>query len=71
MNHPDNCIVNNTGEWHFNKLVYGGKQNIKGDLLVDTDHIKKTQSYNYSWWSPTKSDVWLWLYRVIFCIKKL
>ena len=22
MNHPDNCVVNNTGEWHFNKDVY-------------------------------------------------
>ena len=46
MKHPDSTYIKNTGEWHFNKLVYGGKQNIKGDLLVDTDHIKKTQSYN-------------------------
>ena len=46
MKHPDNTYIKYTGEWHFNKAVYGGKQNINGDLLIDKEEEKKTKSYN-------------------------
>ena len=32
-----------------------------GGTLKKIAEEKKTQSYNYNWWSPYKSDVWLWL----------
>ena len=43
--HKDTLIIN-TGDWHFNCDVYGGKQNIKGDLNENKIHKDKTQFYN-------------------------
>ena len=42
----DNVCVQNTGDWHFNKVVYGGKQNVQGDVWTDESHTRKTRSYN-------------------------
>lgn len=46
MNHPENTIIQNTGDWHFNKLVYNEKQNIKEELNLNQNHIDKTKYYN-------------------------
>jgi hypothetical protein len=36
----------NTGEWHFNKVVYSEKQNIKGEININKEHKRKTKIYN-------------------------
>jgi len=46
MKHPENTIIKNTGDWHFNKLVYNEKQNIKQELNLNEDHNNKTKYYN-------------------------
>ena len=46
MNHPENTIIKNTGDWHFNKLVYNEKQNVKQELNLNDDHNNKTKYYN-------------------------
>lgn len=46
MKHPKNTIIKNTGEWHFNKLVYNEKQNSKLELNLNDEHINKTKYYN-------------------------
>ena len=46
MNHPDNCIINNIGEWHLNKVVYSSKQNKNGELNIDIAHNEKTSFFN-------------------------
>lgn len=42
---PD-CMVRNTGDWHFNVDVYGGKADKKGTLNEDATHRNKTEGYN-------------------------
>ena len=42
----DHVCVQNTGDWHFNKVVYGGKQNVQGDVWTEESHTRKTKSYN-------------------------
>lgn len=44
-NKPYNYI-NNTGNWHFNKVVYSNKQNAKQELNIDNSHINNTINYN-------------------------
>ena len=46
MNHPENTIIKNTGDWHFNKLVYNEKQNVNQELNLNDDHNNKTKYYN-------------------------
>lgn len=46
MKHPVNTIVQNTGDWHFNKVVYSQYQNHKRELNINVDHILKTKKYN-------------------------
>lgn len=46
MKHPKNCIIKNTGDWHFNRDVYHTSQNVKGELNEDSKHKDKTRSYN-------------------------
>ena len=46
MKHPENTIIKNTGDWHFNKLVYNPKQNFNQELNLNPDHINKTKYYN-------------------------
>ena len=46
MKHPENTIIKNTGDWHFNKLVYNIKQNVNLDLNLNEEHINKTKYYN-------------------------
>ena len=41
-----NSLIINTGDWHFNCDVYGGKQNVKGELNENKTHKDKTQFYN-------------------------
>ena len=41
-----NVYIKNTGDWHFNKVVYNSKQNHKGELNEDDSHKKKTFEYN-------------------------
>ena len=44
--HPDNCYVKHIGNWHFDNVVYSGKQNNKYELNeTDGDNIR-TQKYN-------------------------
>ncbi|ADO67293.1 putative exostosin family protein [Cafeteria roenbergensis virus] len=38
--------INNTGNWHFNKIVYSTKQNAKQELNIDNSHINNTKNYN-------------------------
>ena len=47
MNHREDCIVKNTGQWHFNEVVYDPRlQNREGDIEVNDSHKKKTGFYN-------------------------
>ena len=47
MTHKEDCIVKNTGQWHFNEVVYDSRlQNREGDLEVNDSHKKKTGFYN-------------------------
>ena len=41
----DSLIIN-TGDWHFNTLVYNEKQNYKKELAINESHITKTNNYN-------------------------
>jgi len=45
-NNIKDVVIINTGEWHFNKDVYGGKQNANGELMEDDHHKKNTSKYN-------------------------
>jgi hypothetical protein len=40
------CMIRNTGGWHFNCDVYGGGQDINGKLNEDQKHQIKTKLYN-------------------------
>jgi len=40
------CIIRNTGDWHFNCDVYGGGQEQNGKLNEDEKHKIKTKLYN-------------------------
>ena len=40
------CIIKNTGDWHFNCDVYRGGQDINGKLNEDQLHMIKTNAYN-------------------------
>ena len=42
----ENVVIINTGNWHFDKDVYGGRQNVHGELMEDDRHKKKTSAYN-------------------------
>lgn len=46
MSHPENCVVRNTGVWHFDKVVFDAKQNINGDLNESDKHKQQTDDYN-------------------------
>lgn len=46
MNHPREAKVINTGEWHFNNIVYSAKQNKQRELNVDQKHLDNTSNYN-------------------------
>ena len=46
MKHPENTIIKHTGDWHFNKLVYNPKQNVKLELNLNEEHTNKTKYYN-------------------------
>lgn len=36
----------NTGEWHFNNIVYSSKQNKENEINSDKKHILNTEKYN-------------------------
>jgi hypothetical protein len=40
------CMIRNTGGWHFNCDVYGGGQDVTGKLNEDERHLIKTKIYN-------------------------
>ena len=40
------CVIKNTGDWHFNCDVYRGGQDINGKLNEDQSHKVKTKIYN-------------------------
>ena len=44
--HRPDCIIRNTGTWHFNCDVYGGGQEQSGKLNEDELHKIKTKFYN-------------------------
>lgn len=41
MQHDDNCVIENTGIWHFEKQVYSDKQNAKGDTLSADQSVER------------------------------
>lgn len=41
MPHPDNCVVENTGVWHFEKQVYSDAQNMKGTTTIDNVSVER------------------------------
>ena len=43
---PDNSVVENSGDWHFNTTVYSSYQNHLKEINIDQEHILKTQKYN-------------------------
>ena len=46
MKHPDKCFVHNTGQWHFERIVYNKLQN-KDYMLSENDSDKeRTEKYN-------------------------
>ena len=45
MNHPEECYIKNTGEWHFNQIVYNNKQNKDGEYNGDEKHFTKEDLY--------------------------
>lgn len=45
MNHPEECYIKNTGEWHFNQIVYTKKQNKDGEYNGDKKHFEKENIY--------------------------
>lgn len=46
MKKNDSSIIVNTGDWHFNKVVYSTSQNNNGELNQDSKHQDKTKKYN-------------------------
>ena len=46
MKHPDNAVVEFTGDWHFQQDVYSANQNITGNLAENKEREQKTTSYN-------------------------
>ena len=42
----NDCMIKNTGDWHFNCDVYGGGQDANGKLNEDQRHQIKTNIYN-------------------------
>lgn len=46
MKHPDNALVEFTGDWHFQHDVYSANQNIKGNVAKNKERQQKTTSYN-------------------------
>jgi len=46
MKHPENSVIINTGDWHFNSTVYSQKQNINKDLNINNNHINNKILYN-------------------------
>ena len=46
MEKRDNIYIQNTGDWHFNNVVYSTKQNANQELNIDSKHINKTEKYN-------------------------
>jgi len=44
--HKSDVYIKNTGDWHFNKVVYSNKQNHIGELNEDNLHKQKTYKYN-------------------------
>jgi len=46
LDHPPTTLIKNTGEWHFNAVVYDPKQNSCGELNQSSTHQTKTETYN-------------------------
>jgi len=44
---PDNCVVQNSGEWHFNEIVYTEKQNSRQEFTTSDNHQQTTTGYNH------------------------
>ena len=40
MNHPESCVIENTGMWHFEKQVYTNAQNTGGQTVTDNDSVE-------------------------------
>ncbi len=53
MDHSANTFIKNTGDWHFNPIVYGVQQNPNGTTVskshkdIEKDHNEKTDTYNH------------------------
>ena len=46
MKHPEDCVVEKTNMWHFEKMVYSKMQNSKGELNEDKAQKQKGERYN-------------------------
>lgn len=46
ITHQNVACVINTGDWHFNNIVYSSKQDKNNTLNINTNHIIKTNKYN-------------------------
>tara|TARA_A100001015_G_scaffold317863_1_gene435954 strand:+ start:847 stop:1758 length:912 start_codon:yes stop_codon:yes gene_type:complete len=42
----DNVVIENTGAWHLNKIVYHPSQNNKQTLNINDQHMNQTGNYN-------------------------
>lgn len=42
----ENIFIENTGEWHFNEVVYSKMQNLKKEMTPSDNHLEKTKKYN-------------------------
>ncbi len=41
MDHSDCCVVENTGQWHFEKQVYSDSQNSNGDVIIADNSVER------------------------------
>ena len=46
MEKNEKAIIVNTGDWHFNRVVYSKSQNNRRELNEDSKHQEKTKKYN-------------------------
>lgn len=46
LTNKEDVYIENTGEWHFNKVVYSHAQNINKQMNIDKRHSDKTNRYN-------------------------
>lgn len=46
IQHPEDCLIEKTNEWHFKEMVYSKMQNSAGELNEKEIDMQKTKKYN-------------------------